>query len=163
VTPPFRPADIIAALEAHGVDYVLVGGLALIAHGAVRATLDADVVPAPNHANLTRLLAAMNELDAVPYGDPGTPVDIDLIGRDANMRFLSRAGQIDLLLSNDYRERFASLRERAVRAHAGAIAAWVVGRDDLIALKLATGRDRDLLDVGDLLALDDDGEPSGER
>ncbi len=157
---PFRPAEIIAAFEGHEVEYVLVGGLALIAHGAVRATLDADLVPAPTRANLTRLLAALHDLDAAPDGEPATPVDIELLGRDANMRFQSRAGQIDLLLSSQYRARFASLRDRAVRAEEGAIAAWVVARDDLIALKLATGRDRDLLDVGDLLALEDDDEPS---
>ena len=43
--PPFEPEHVIAALNAAGIGYVIVGGLAVGAHGVVRATRDLDLVP----------------------------------------------------------------------------------------------------------------------
>ena len=43
----FAPERIVAALNATDVAYVIVGGLAVAAHGVVRATRDLDLVPEP--------------------------------------------------------------------------------------------------------------------
>lgn len=43
--PAFAPERLVAALNGAGADYVIVGGLAVGAHGVVRATRDLDVVP----------------------------------------------------------------------------------------------------------------------
>lgn len=51
----FAPHELIAVLFDGGVDYVLIGGLAVGAHGFPRATKDVDIVPAPDDANLNRL------------------------------------------------------------------------------------------------------------
>ena len=40
------PDELIAALADAGVEYVLIGGLAVAAHGFPRATKDVDIVPA---------------------------------------------------------------------------------------------------------------------
>ena len=53
----FAPDELIAALADGGVEYVLIGGLAVGAHGFPRATKDLDIVPAPDVANLQRLAA----------------------------------------------------------------------------------------------------------
>lgn len=50
----FDPDRILAALEAHQVDYLLVGGLAARAHGAQRRTADVDCVPNTTEENLER-------------------------------------------------------------------------------------------------------------
>lgn len=42
--PAFEPEAILAALNARGVRYVVVGGFAVAAHGVVRATADLDLV-----------------------------------------------------------------------------------------------------------------------
>ncbi len=47
----FAPDELIAALVDGGVEYVLIGGLAVGAHGFPRATKDLDIVPAPDQAN----------------------------------------------------------------------------------------------------------------
>jgi hypothetical protein len=159
VTAPFRPREIFATLEDRRVDYVTVGGFALIAHGVVRATLDVDVIPARDHANLERLLQALADLAAIPAGEPHTQVDLDLLERDANMRFDTAAGQLDLLLAHHWDERYEQLRATAVRATAAGIKITIVGRQELIRMKTATGRDRDLMDIGDLLAIDPDAMP----
>lgn len=55
---------MLLVLDRHGVDYVLVGGTAAIAHGATRPTMDIDCVPARRMDNLQRLADAMRELGA---------------------------------------------------------------------------------------------------
>jgi hypothetical protein len=159
VTGVFRPREIFATLEHRHVDYVTVGGFALIAHGVVRATLDVDVIPARDPANLERLLQALADLAAVPAGEPHAQIDLALLERDANMRFQTTAGQLGVLLAHHWDQRYEGLRAAAVRASAAGIEITIAGRADLIRMKAATGRDRDLLDVGDLLAIDPDAMP----
>jgi hypothetical protein len=151
----FEPQAIFAALAEAAVDYVTVGGFAVAAHGVVRATVDVDLIPAPGDGNLERLQRAMETLDAKPDGEPGTAVTAELLGRDANMRFQSRAGQIDLLCAEQYARLYPDLRARAVELDVDGTPVVVASRNDLIRLKAGTGRDRDLLDIGDLLALDE--------
>jgi hypothetical protein len=58
--------QILAALERHGVAYVLVGSMAMAAHGIVRATRDMDIFVSPDESNVARLKGALMEL----FGDP---------------------------------------------------------------------------------------------
>ena len=136
---------------------MVVGAFALSAHGVVRATTDVDLIPATGPAELERLVAALRELGAAPDGEPDTPVDAGLLGRDANMRFQTRAGQVDVLAAEQYRRLYPDLRSRALTVDVDGTPVTVVSKNDLIRLKAATGRDRDLVDIGDLLALDEDG------
>jgi hypothetical protein len=53
--PAFEPDRVVAALNAADVAYVIVGGLAVGAHGVVRATRDVDIVAAPDQRNMDRL------------------------------------------------------------------------------------------------------------
>jgi predicted nucleotidyltransferase len=149
----FDPERIFAALAEQRVEYVAVGGIAVAAHGVVRATLDVDLIPGPEPANLARLAEAIRALEGAPHGEPETPVTAELLARDANMRFDTAAGPLDVLCAAQYRRMAPELMARALRVELGDAAATIVSRNDLILLKAATGRDRDLLDIGDLLAL----------
>src|SRR4029453_12653037 len=62
--PKFEPEPMIAALNKHGVRYVVVGALAAIAQGYPLNTGDLDVTPARDPDNLDRLANALRELDA---------------------------------------------------------------------------------------------------
>ena len=55
-------AELMATLHRHGIDFTIIGGVAVQVHGHRRTTKDLDVIPAPNHENLTRLHAALVEL-----------------------------------------------------------------------------------------------------
>lgn len=138
------------------MNYVTVGGIAVIAHGVVRATVDVDLIPKPDDANRGRLVAALASLHAHPRGEPQTAVTAELLARDANMRFDTEAGQVDVLAAVSYRGMYDDLRGRAISISLDDVEVVVASRADLIRLKAATGRDRDLLDIGDLLALDED-------
>lgn len=150
-----RPADIFAALSDTRVDYVTIGGMAMIAHGVVRATIDVDIVPSPDAENRERLVAALGMLGAQPAGEPDAAITHELLDREANMRFDTVAGQVDVLSAAQYRRLYPDLRARALEVEVDGVPIVVASRNDLIRLKAATGRDRDLLDIGDLLALDE--------
>ena len=60
----FDPDRILAILDAHRVEYLLVGGLAARAYGAERRTADVDCVPSTTMENLERVAAALRELGA---------------------------------------------------------------------------------------------------
>ena len=137
------------------MDYVLVGAFAVAVHGVVRATTDVDLIPNPDPENLARLAEAIAALDGSPSGEPGTPVTAELLAREANMRFETAAGQLDVLLGVPYRHRFPALRSSAVTVELEEAKVVVASRNDLIRLKAGTGRDRDVIDIGDLLALDE--------
>lgn len=151
----FAPERIFAALASAEVVHVTVGGFAVMAHGVVRATVDVDIVPVPGEENARRLAEALRALGAHPAGEPETPVTPELLMRDANMRFESPAGPVDVLASAQYRALAEDLRAHALEIDVDGTPVTVASRSDLIRLKAGTGRDRDLLDIGDLLALDE--------
>jgi predicted nucleotidyltransferase len=90
---------VLRALEAEGVRYILVGGVAVNLHGLGRATRDVDLFLPPDAANVDRLKAALSHVFADPsiaeisaadldgayptvrYVPPDETFVIDLIGR----------------------------------------------------------------------------------
>jgi hypothetical protein len=59
-----RNSAILKALAGHEVDFVVVGGVAAVLHGAPVNTWDLDVVHSTSAGNVARLLAALGDLDA---------------------------------------------------------------------------------------------------
>jgi len=60
----FAPERVVGALNGAGVGYVIVGGIAVAAHGVVRATRDLDLVPEPAASNLSLLADTLSDLGA---------------------------------------------------------------------------------------------------
>ena len=58
----FRPDLLLRVLARHGVDYVVIGGIAAALHGSDLVTFDVDITPALGSDNLSRLSAALYEL-----------------------------------------------------------------------------------------------------
>lgn len=152
---PDTPLDaerILRALAEHEVDYVLIGGLAVQTHGHVRTTNDADLIPAPEPANLKRLAAALRELEAkvLNPGEEETAVDAKMLPRATIWQFATRDGGIDVAHEVPGGRPYEELRQRALRVQLGDIEVPVVDLDDLIQMKLARGRPVDLADVAAL-------------
>jgi hypothetical protein len=99
-----EPAHIFEVLNQHGVDYVAIGGVAAIAHGVPRATLDTDVVVAPappeNHVRLAEALAELDAptiaQDLMGFIDVDTSDPVDL-ARGQLIRVPTRWGDLDLV------------------------------------------------------------------
>jgi len=78
-TEIFDPLRILASLEAHGVRYVLIGGLAAVAHGSPAETDDVDICLAGDDDNLRRMGLAMADLGGRdnPATSTGTKVSFE--------------------------------------------------------------------------------------
>jgi hypothetical protein len=150
---PLDAERILRALSEHGVDYVLIGGLAVQTHGHVRTTIDADLIPAPEPANLRRLAAALNSLDArvLNSGDEDIPIDAKMLPRATIWQFATRDGGVDVMHEVPGGRPYSELSERALHVKLGDIDVPVVDLDDLIQMKLARGRPTDLADVAALM------------
>lgn len=152
VDTPLDAERILRALAEHGVEYVLIGGLAVQTHGHVRTTNDADLIPSPDPANLERLASALRSLEArvLNPGEEGTEIDAKMLPRATIWQFASRDGGIDVLHEVPGGRSYEELSERALHVQLGEIDVPVVDLDDLIRMKLARGRPVDLEDVASL-------------
>lgn len=154
---PLDPEAILHALAEHGVDCLLIGGLAAQAHGHIRTTQDVDLLPDPAPENLERLARALRALHAVPAGPeagkPAPPSARALAARPVTA-LETRAGGIDVHLRPPGSAPYPDLRARALRLDVAGTSVGVVGLDDLIAMKQASGRPIDRADVRALTALE---------
>lgn len=148
----FDPERILAALAEHGVDYVLVGGLAVQTHGHMRTTLDIDVLPAPDPGNLGRLAEALNALGArvLNPGSEGLAISARMLSRATMWQFDTPHGAIDVLHDAPGAPPYDELRRRALVIQLGSKRIAVAGRDDLISMKRASARPVDLDDLAAL-------------
>jgi hypothetical protein len=162
VVEPDTPLDaerILRVLDEQGVEYVLIGGLAVQTHGHVRTTNDADLIPAPDPANLERLANALRVLGARVLNPGKEDLDIDakMLPGATVWQFATRDGGIDVVHEVPGGRSYSELSERALHVQLGGMDVPVVSLDDLIQMKLARGRSVDLADVAALT--DPDAEP----
>ena len=160
--PPMKllPDSIMKVLNDHDVYFVVIGGIALSAHWATRATKDIDIVPDTTAENLDRLWAALTDLEASPL--PTTdfePNELPLSWERASLDYggnwllATRFGRLAILQYVAGVDGYRDLRDDALgllNDTAGRI--WFAGRDDLIAMKRAAGRPQDLIDIERILA-----------
>ena len=138
------------------MDFVVVGGLAAVVHGSVTITRDLDIAYAPNHENLERLGAVLIDLgarlrgvtDDVPFVPDGRT-----LRRTRVLTLDTPEGMLDLLAQPDGSPAYGLLRERAARADLDGIVVQVASLADLIAMKKAAGRPKDLVAVEELEAI----------
>jgi hypothetical protein len=156
----FDPVHIMRRLKAHGVQFVLVGGLAAKAHGSPTLTVDIDVCYARDRDNLERLAAALGELGAVLRG---APPDLPFhpnratLERGEMFTLTTDFGDLDLLGNPAGVSGYATLKANAKDAELdGGLVVPVASLDDLIRMKRAAGRPKDRIELEILGALRDE-------
>jgi hypothetical protein len=149
---PLDAERILETLGEHGVDYVIIGGIAVQTHGHVRTTVDIDVLPRPERSNMVRLADALNALDArvLNPGSADLKIDANMLPRVTLWQFATRHGGIDVVHDAPGAPPFDELRRRALQVRLGDVQLAVAGRDDLISMKRASARPVDLEDIAAL-------------
>lgn len=154
----FQPEAVIGLLGRHEVRYVLIGGLAAITHGAPLVTQDIDVCHDREPANLERLADALREVHADLRGaEPGHPFRLDartLANGDA-FTFTTDVGWLDIMATPSGVGGYEELARTADAYTLFGHRVLVASIDDLIRMKRAAGRTKDLLAAEELAALRD--------
>ncbi len=148
--------ELFGALGSGGVDYVVVGGLALNLHGVERATMDVDLAIALDEGNLRRAVAVFQALDLRPiapvrWDEVTAPGQLARWRADKHMLVLGlqkasgMAPTVDVLTALPVP--FADLLRNSVIKELAGLRVPVAGIDDLINLKRDTGRAIDKADI----------------
>lgn len=157
----FDPLGALERLLAAEVDFVLIGGLAARLHGSPTVTDDLDISHSKDRTNLERLakcLTGMNARLRLPDPDERVKVKLDwrFLHAADNFTFVTDFGPLDCLALPAGIESHDELAERAVRMDLDSVTIRVASIDELMAMKRAAGRRKDLIELEILAALKDE-------
>jgi hypothetical protein len=152
----FDPEPLLRRLAEAGVDYLVIGGVAVAAQGYGRSTKDLDIVYAMNAANLERLGGVLVGLGArlrgISEDVPFVP-DARTLKRTAILTLDTPLGGIDLLVDPHGADRYEAMRERADVVDLDGIELRIASLEDLLSMKRAAGRPQDIADIDALLTV----------
>jgi hypothetical protein len=137
--PPLDVEAILRAFDRHGVDYVLIGGIAAVLHGSPMATWGVDLTPAPSRENLRRLASALRELEV--------PLDDRSLASDEILKMTTSAGWLGLYRQPAGEQSYETLAPNAESYDVFGLSVRVSSPDDVIHSKLALARNSDLRSV----------------
>ena len=152
-----EPDALLSILAKHEVEYLIVGGFAVAAHGFPRATKDLDICPEPSDKNLQRLADALVELDAEPIGleefegEFELAPNLDGLRMGGNWTLMTKRGRLDIMQSlaglggdaGGWKELRPHAEKRTFLGHECLFCSY----EDLVKMKTAAGRDQDKVDV----------------
>src|ERR1019366_6284386 len=151
--------ELLKALEDNGIRYVVVGGVAVVLHGFVRATMDLDLIVSLDSVNTGKFLDLVGKLGyrpkvPVPLAQFGDPAKRQEWIETKGMRVFSlhHSKRVQELVDVFTKEPipFEELYARRVRVPVEGISIIIASREDLKTLKRAAGRPQDLQDIAAL-------------
>ncbi len=150
----FDLRSLLEALQQHDVSFIVIGGVAVGAHGFIRGTEDLDVVPDPDPDNLKRLTVALEALEATlptvggRQFDPSS--DAGVIQRGGNVTATTRFGALDVVQLAQGVPSYSQLSEDAIESDMLGIPVRICSLSRLRQMKQAQNRTRDQLDLENL-------------
>lgn len=152
----YEPDEAILALAKHGVHFVLIGGVAANALGSPTATFDVDICYARDFENLERLASCLLSLHASLRGAPkDVPfiLDAKTLKMGDAFTFDTDVGPLDCLGTPAGTQGFEELQVSASTTEIAGEVVLVASIDDLLRMKRAAGRKKDLSTIEYLGAL----------
>lgn len=161
-------ASIVRRLTEQGVEFVVVGGLAMIARGSSYLTKDLDICYKRTPENLAALVTALAPLHPYLRGvPPGLPfkVDVPTLQAGLNFTFITDCGDVDLLGEVSGVGDYSQALEQSSEELMFGMKVHVLSLDGLIAAKKAAGRNKDQAHLLELLELKkmENADKSGEN
>jgi predicted nucleotidyltransferase len=157
--PSLQVKKLLQALDRHGVEFIVIGGVAGLAHGSSYPTFDLDIIYARDASNLERLAAALAEigvsLRGAPTDLPFTP-DARTLENGANFTFDTEWGSFDILADAAGMRDYEAMRSDARVDAIEGVTVRIVSLDDLIAMKRAANRPKDKLMVEEYIVIADE-------
>jgi hypothetical protein len=145
---PYDAPAIIAALQQRGVRFIVIGGVAAIAHGSPLPTEDLDVTPDRAPDNLHLLAAALRDLDAKLRTEQGSvefPLDARMLSRNSMWTLATLAGDLDICFEPPGTAGYDDLRRDALELDLGSgTPTLVASLRDVIRSKEAAHRPKDI-------------------
>lgn len=152
--------ELLRRLVLADVRFVLIGGLAVNAWGVVRGTKDVDIVPDPETENLSRIAkvaASVGGRVQTQTAFAGSAVSIAvLLSEGERVVIETELGPLDVVQGLPGVPAYARLLDAASEVELVGVRVPVCGLDDLLAMKRAAGRTRDIADLEDLANARDD-------
>jgi predicted nucleotidyltransferase len=146
--------QLLRRLSEAGVEFVLVGGLAVNAWGVVRGTKDVDIVVAPDAENLKRIAKVAVEAHGhVQTGESFLSTPFSIVAQLASgdrVAIETEIGLLDVVQGLDGVPPYEELRISAVDTEILGVKVSVCSIDALRKMKRAAGRPRDHADLEDL-------------
>ena len=143
----FDGVAILAVLQAHGVQFVTIGGFAAVAQGSPLPTNDVDVVPATDPENLARLSAALNALEAKVRAAGIEPLacrhDADSLAAARIWNLTTKHWDLDITTRPSGTQGYDDLRRDAITVTLRGVEVRLASLSDIVRSKEAAGRDKD--------------------
>lgn len=144
----------LEALNSAGVSFVVIGGVAVGAHGYVRGTEDLDLVPNPDPENLERLTEALAKLETTLPTAAERPfnaaTDAGVIRRGGNVTAMTRYGGLDIVQRARGVPSYSQLIEDAVESELLGVPVLVCSLARLREMKAVQDREQDRADLANL-------------
>jgi hypothetical protein len=140
VVPRF--AELLAVLHDHGVEFIVVGGVAAVLEGAPVSTFDLDIVPRWSPENLDRLADALVAVEAFYRGRDIQPTR-DRLESPGHHLLETRLGALDVLGTVSPRRRFEDLERSTVDYELEGRRYRVLDLETQIDVKRHVGREKD--------------------
>ncbi len=146
--------DLLAILDELKISYMLIGGVSVRFWALPRPTYDLDVTVSADESQLQALFIRLEKEGYVIPDDVRRGWRDTLAGmkKFAVRKFIARdSWRVDVFLVTTEYQQSAFSRRKTAKLLGKDV--WTIGPEDLVLHKLVAGRERDLADVGEILAL----------
>jgi hypothetical protein len=136
---------LLATMVEHGVDFIIVGGVSAVLHGAPVSTFDLDLVYSRAPDNIERLLSALQDLDAYyrGQGDKRLSPGPSHLASPGHQLLMTRFGPLDLLGTIGTDRDYGNLSDHTVELQIGKFRLRVLDLETLIEIKQELGQEKD--------------------
>lgn len=145
MTPKPDFIDILRTLATHGVEFIVVGGIAAVAQGAAISTFDLDLVHSRTPENLGRLINALDVLEARYRGQGAKSLRParSHLESDGHQLLMTRSGPLDLLGVIGRARGYHDLLPYTIEVEINGVTVRLLSLAEVIKTKEEAGRDKD--------------------